>query len=147
VDKTRPPASRLKRGRYSRRAPEKVDAAGCQPAAAVYTRIRSKVGVTLKVDHPLDVKRGQGRNLVRTMLWKSGIFRPKPQSPVFSEAYKRPSLSNTKSILDYGPESHGLQGANGLTEDNHLRQCPKRRPSGPKNRAGSVPWEYLTWQC
>jgi hypothetical protein len=83
--KARASLNGLKHGRYAHHLPEKLEAAGCHSAAALYSQIRSEMTVAFKVEKdPVEVKQMERMTaMVWCLAWRAGVLGPKPQSRLF----------------------------------------------------------------
>jgi len=90
--------NRLKHGRCARRPPGKRRAGGCRSVVGLYAGIRSEVVTTFEADQLADVTRAERvPSLAWTMVWKSGILGPEPQSSLFSDRCRYPSFSPARN--------------------------------------------------
>ncbi|HMD98130.1 MAG TPA: hypothetical protein VKM93_12485 [Terriglobia bacterium] len=86
----------LKHGRYAKRLPEKLAAAGNHGGAALYRKVRGEIGTTFQAqsDDPQQVRQlDQMTAAVWCVARRAGINGLKPRSPVFSERSEPQQIS------------------------------------------------------
>jgi len=88
--KARSSLNALKNGRYARRLPEKLEAAGYHSAAALYGQIHSEMTAAFNVKNPLGARQVERvAAQVWCMAWRTGVLGSKRQSPLFRKDSRR----------------------------------------------------------
>jgi len=94
--KARSCMNNLKHGRYAKRLPETLAAAGDHAGAALYQKVRGEIGTTFQAQ-PDDLAQMRQLDRMTAAVWcvarRAGINGLKPRSPVFSKRSEPPQLS------------------------------------------------------
>jgi hypothetical protein len=101
--KARSSLNALKHGRYARRLPETLAAAGLRSGFALYAQIHAEISVIFGVSSPEGVRLADAVAAgVWSMAWGAGVLGTKPRSPVFFEA-------SGSRLLSLSPTRFGMR--------------------------------------
>jgi hypothetical protein len=96
--KARSSLNNLKHGRYAKRLPETLEAAGMRSGAALYNQTRAEISATFKPKDQVEVKQVERvTRMVWCLAWRTGVLGPKPQSALFCSDSR--SLSRTLLLI------------------------------------------------
>jgi hypothetical protein len=94
--KARSSLNNLKHGRYAKRLPETLEAAGFRSGAALYHQIRSEITTAFKPKDSVEVRQIERvTRMVWCLAWRAGVLGSKPQSTLLlsdSRSLSRPLL-------------------------------------------------------